>query len=383
MGDASRFHRGANNTLPPESFGSQFVAMNKGKRSISLDLHTHLGAAVMAKLLTDADVFVTNYRASALARMGLDIHELTQKYPRLVVGHVNGFGPNGEDADKAMLDGAAQARGGLVSLSGDPDGTPAPPGVAIADHAGAMQTALGCMTALVTRARTGRGQLVQTSSLGAQLWLQMWELQHSFMTGTALTREGPHHPNIKAPYGVYMTQDQIPILFVAAMTDDAWTEFWIFVDRPEIVLMEQWNTPGKRIGTAGSDDALPEIRQFMKDAIGGRTMAQWAAFFRQPAGDHLGARPQSRRGPSRSAKHRKMAISSDLDVPISGKTATVGTLMAFSDTPTAPPKAPPGLGEHTAEVMSANGFSESDIVSVQTHSEAVKAEMFAALLGDG
>ncbi|HCP50322.1 MAG TPA: hypothetical protein DIT73_08860, partial [Gammaproteobacteria bacterium] len=144
---------------------------------------------------------------------------------------------------------------------------------------GGMQTALACVTGLLAREQTGRGQLIQTSSLGAQLWLQMWELQHSFMTRVPLTREGSHHPNLKAPYGVYMTRDDVPIMYVAAMTDESWTTFWLFVDMPEALLLEQWDTPGKRIGVAGSDDGLAEIRDLMKTAIALHTMEEWEAFF--------------------------------------------------------------------------------------------------------
>ena len=120
FGDASRHHRGANNSLPKEAFGTQFVAMNKGKRSVVLDAHTDLGQKVLQRLLATADVFITNYRSDALTRMGLDIDELVEKFPKLIIGKVNGFGPFGEDAHKAMLDGAAQARGGILSMNGMP-----------------------------------------------------------------------------------------------------------------------------------------------------------------------------------------------------------------------------------------------------------------------
>ena len=381
MGDASRYHRGVNNTLPADAICSQFLAMNKSKRSISLDVHTDLGATVMDKLLAKTDVFVTNYRASALTRMGLDVRELAAKYPRLVVGHVNGFGPRGDDADKAMLDGAAQARGGLASLCGPEGGTPMPPGVAVADHTGAMQLALACVTALVTRAATGRGQLVQTSSLGAQLWMQMWELQHSAITGTPLMREGSHHPNIKAPYGVYTTGDGVPILYVAAMTDDAWTAFWIFAEQPEVILMEQWNTPGKRIGMAGSDDGLPQIRQVMQDAIGSKTFAELEAFFAtQP--EIIWERVRSHDEVLTDPQNVENEYIVDIELPVTGTTKTIGTLMAFSDTPTALPSAPPALGAHTAEIMTDLGFGAGDVESVQTHADAVRQEMYAALLGE-
>ena len=380
MGDPSRYHRGVNNTLPDGAYGSQFVAMNKGKRSVVLDLHAEPAPQVMHALLRTADVFISNYRAAALARMTLDLEELTERYPRLVVGHVNGFGPRGPDAAKAMLDGAAQARGGLVSVTGVAGDTPTPPGAAVADHAGAMQLALGCVTALVARATSGRGQLVRTSSLGAQLWLQMWELQHSFLTGTPLSRAGVHHPNIKGPYGVYATSDGVAILFVTAVTDEAWSDFWIFVDRPQTILMEPWNTPGKRLGMSGSDAGLAEIRALMAQAIASKRWHEWEAF--------LGAQPEIiwervrghdevRTDPQNTTNDYIV----DLELPVSGTTSTVGTLMDFSATPAARPKPPPPLGAHTAEVMADLGFDADAIATVTAHAEAVRDTMFADLLG--
>ena len=268
--------------------------MNKTKRSIALDLHTELAQSVMAKLLEGADVFVTNVREEALARMTLAPADLAKRYPRLVVGHVNGFGPLGDEADKAMLDGAAQARGGIVSMSGKPGEAPTPPGAAIADHAGAMQLALGCMTALVNRSLTGQGQIVQTSSLGAQLWLQMWELQHSAITGVPLSREGPHHPNIRGPYGVYQCKDGIPVLLVVAMTDESWSDLWIFFDKPEVILMEEWDTPGKRVGISGPEEGVDEIRQHLRDAFASKTFAEFEEFVTGQPENHLGARARPR-----------------------------------------------------------------------------------------
>ena len=381
MGDASRYHRGVNNTLPEHTDGAQFIAMNKGKRSVVLDLHAEPGPQVMHALLANADVFLSNYRTAALARMSLDLDQLSARYPQLVIGHVNGFGPRGPDAAKAMLDGAAQARGGLVSLSGHPDATPTPPGAAVADHAGAMQLALGCVTALVTRAATGRGQVVRTSSLGAQLWLQMWELQHSFLTGVPLSRDGGHHPNIKAPYGVYTTSDGVHILFVTAITNEAWSDFWIFVDRPDVILLEDWDSPGKRVGAGGSGAGVDEIRALVRDAFASRTWSEWAGFLNaQPemvwerVRDHADVRDD----PQNAAND----YVADIELPHVGKTSTVGTLMDFSATPTATPAPPPGLGAHTGEVMTALGFDAEAIAKVTEHAAETRDEMLAALLGD-
>ena len=108
----------------------KFINFNRNKRSVCIDVKTESGRDVIGRLVDGADVFVSNYRAPALERMGLDIATMGERYPKLIIGHVNGFGPRGPDADKAMLDGAAQARGGIASLSGHRGQTPTPPGAA-------------------------------------------------------------------------------------------------------------------------------------------------------------------------------------------------------------------------------------------------------------
>jgi len=121
-GELNRYVHGPGFAPPRGVLGTQYVAMNRGKRGICLDVHSELGREVMRRLVAGADVFVTNYRREALERMGLGYEELALSNPRLVYARVSGFGPLGPDADKAMLDGAAQARGGLAAISGPSDG---------------------------------------------------------------------------------------------------------------------------------------------------------------------------------------------------------------------------------------------------------------------
>ncbi len=381
VGDPSRYHRGVGNSLPEDAPAPQFLAMNKAKRSVTLDLYTDLGRAVMARLLENADLFLSNFRESGLARMGLDPGELTARYPRLVVGHVNGFGPRGPDADKAMLDGAAQARGGLASMSGRPGEMPTPPGVAVADHAGAMQLALGCVTALLNRAATGKGQVVRTSSLGAQLWLQMWELQHAALTGARLTRASSHHPNILGPYGVYATSDGADVLFVAALTEEAWAAFWIFYDRPEVILKEEWDSASKRLGFFGSEAGVSEIRRHMREAFASKTFDEFARFaVTQP--EIICERVRGYEDVLMDPQNLANGYIVDLELPAIGKTPTIGTLMDFSATPTGRPGQPPPLGEHTAEVMTELGFTAADVESVRSHCKREWQEAYAAMFGD-
>ena len=146
-GDASRYHRGIDNYTPEGTFGAQFVHSNRGKRSVSLDANSDEGREAIYKLVARADAFITNFRESALNRMGFGYEALRKINPTLVYAAINGFGHLGPDADKGMVDGAGLARGGMIHMTGPRDGPPVLPGVVLADMAGAMQLALGTMTA--------------------------------------------------------------------------------------------------------------------------------------------------------------------------------------------------------------------------------------------
>src|SRR5262245_58675808 len=280
LGDPSRYGRGHDNNTPAGTLGPQFVAVNRGKRSISIDLSTELGRKAVLKLLETADVFLTNYREPALVKMGLGYEALHARLPRLIYASVNGFGPKGIDADKAMLDGAAVARGGLSYMTGYADSDPLVLGAIVGDTSGAMHLALATMTALFVRERTGIAQRVQTSALGTQLWLQQWELTHTAMTAAKLERVGPHHPNIKGPYGIYRTSCGGAIMIAQTMQQDAWDGICIFADMPELAFDPCWNTPSKRLGEGVTQQESDAVRQALTTAFSRRTAAEWDGFLR-------------------------------------------------------------------------------------------------------
>ncbi len=142
--------------------------------------------------------------------------------------YLSDMGADVVDAEKRMLDGAAQARSDLASVTGYEDGPPLLTGTTLADTAGAMQLALAVMTALVARERHGVGQKVNCSSYGAQLWLQMWKITHTALTGHLLSRTGPHHPNVPGSYGIYGTADGKGIFLAFPTTEEAWQAFCAF-----------------------------------------------------------------------------------------------------------------------------------------------------------
>lgn len=381
-GELNRYIRHPGFAASAEGMGTQFVAMNRGKRGIALDAHSDLGRSVLHKLVASADVFVTNYRREALERMGLGYGELSAMNPRLVYARVSGFGPLGPDADKAMLDGAAQARSGVAAMSGPVDGPPMPPGAALADHTGSMQLALGVMTALFARERTGRGQEVNTSSLGAMMWAQAWEIAMTGMASEPIARAGAHNPSILCPYGVYETSDGGAFLFAVAMSDESWDDFWVFAGEPEVVLDARWNTAAKRIGARGSFDGVEEIRARMRAAFASRTTAEWEAFLaRQP--EIIYERVQSYGELRDDPQVVANGYLTEVDVPGFGKAKVVSNVVQLSDTPGGGVRrAPPLLGEHTAEVMTELGFCPDEIDQVVQSCDGT-AEAVIAAITDG
>ncbi len=376
IGDPSRYGRGHDNATPEGTLGPQFVAVNRGKRSVCIDMSTELGRRAVNALIDTADVFITNYRESALQRMGLGYDALHARLPRLIYASVNGFGPHGPDAGKAMLDGAAVARGGLSNMTGHPDAPPVVLGAIVADTAGAMHLALATLTALFARERTGLGQRVQTSALGTQLWLQQWELTHTAMTGARLQRAGSHHPNIKGSYGIYATRCGGAIMLAQTMTQEAWNAICVFAGVPEHAVDPRWNTPGKRLGEGITGSDSEEIRDTFRRGFATKTAAQWDAFLRtQP--EAIWERVRDWHEVLEDEQNLVNDYVATIDVPQLGPTRTVGNLVHLSETPGSVKGGPPLLGEGNAEVLASLGFTAADIAAIDARARQVREELLA------
>jgi len=378
LGDSSRYHRGVNNTTPPEAHTPAFIAVNRGKKSVCLDVYSATGREVVARLLDKADVFLTNYREPFLASMGLDYTTINKTHPQIVYAQVNGFGPLGPDSDKAMLDGAAQARGGLTSISGLPGQAPMPPGAAIADLGGAMQLALGVMTGLFARAQHGIGQKVATSSLGAQLWLQMWELQQCMITDVAVQPCGPHVDNLKGPYGVYATKDGGYFTFANAMDEESWDAMCIFAEMFELVGDTDWDTPGKRLGGSGVGAEADAVREVMRRGFATKTTDEWTDFmYSQPS--LIMERVRSHKDVVTDEQNIANEYIVPMTLPVIGDTNVVGNLVSLDKTPGSVKGPSPDLGAHTEEVMTDLGFDADEISDVIEVATTKREAMLAAV----
>ena len=378
IGDSSRHGRNRNNETPEGTYGPQFVAVNRGKRSLSIDLTTDLGKKALHRLLERADVLLTNYRMPALKKLGFDYETLHSIYPDLIYANVNGFGPEGPDADKAMLDGAAVARGGMLSLTGKKGELPVLLGSVVGDTGGAMQLALGVLTALLARERHGGGQKVSVSGLGAQLWFQQWELTHESMTGKLLERDGQHHCNLRGAYGLYQTSDSKAILLASSMTLESWDAFCVFADVPELVFHPKLQTPGGRLGEGLTDAESDEIREKLVAAFLGKTAMEWDDFLRtQP--EIIWERVRDHREVFEDEQSLINGYFTQVNVPGLGERATVGNLVKMSETPGSEKGDPPALGEANNEILSRAGIDEKEIVEINSTVEAARASAIAAL----
>jgi crotonobetainyl-CoA:carnitine CoA-transferase CaiB-like acyl-CoA transferase len=379
LGDPSRYGRGRQNETPDGTMGPQYVAANRGKRSICVDLNTDTGAKVIQSLLATADVFLTNYREPALQKLGLGYDELHQQYPKLIYASANGFGPKGPDADKAMLDGVAAARGGLVHATGYPDREPSLAGAIVIDTAGAMQLALGVMTALLSRERHGIGQRVQTSALGTALWLQQWELTHVAMTGADLKRDGNHHSNIRGFYGTYRTSDGGTIMLAQVMDQEGWDSLCIFADVLELSLDPRFQTPGRRLGEGITEEDSVELRSILRGAFANKTTNEWVDFlYTQP--EVIWERVRTWQEVLEDEQNLANGYLTKVQVPGADETLTVGNVISLSETPGKEKGDPPVLGEANEEILAGLGISDGQRKEIEAHASNVREEILKELL---
>lgn len=190
-----------------------FDSVNRNKSSIALDFYSSEGAALLRRMVLDADVVIENFKPGTMAEMGLDPVELRAEKPSLIVASVSGFGSSGPLSQAAGLDQVAQGMSGLMSITGEDAQHPMRMGVPIVDLYAGIFTAVGIAAALVGRERTGAGRTLETSLLEAGIAVSVFQGQRYLSTGEVPQPQGNNHP-VLAPYGVFATAD-IPIIIAA------------------------------------------------------------------------------------------------------------------------------------------------------------------------
>ena len=328
-----------------------FLAVNRNKRSLRLDLKTAEGAEVLRRLLAWGDVLVENFRPGSLERMGFDDATLRAQNPGLIHLAISGYGTTGPGAGRPGYDFVIQAVGGLMSITGDRDtdgGRPTKVGVAISDVVTGLYATIGILAALITR--DGSGQTVDVSLLGSTLAVLVNQAQNAFATGQSPGRLGNAHPNI-VPYETFATADGE--LAVAVGSERQWPRFCAAIGSPELAVDPRFATNGDRV------EHRDELRLLVAERLAVRPTADWAVALdaaEVPFGavaDILAAFDSPEAG--------ALDMSVEVEHPSLGVIRQAGIPLRFDSTPGAIRTAPPLLGEHTDEVLSALGYRGPEI----------------------
>jgi crotonobetainyl-CoA:carnitine CoA-transferase CaiB-like acyl-CoA transferase len=317
-----------------------FLSVNRNKRSVTLNLKSEEGSALLLELLGKCDVLVENFRTGTMEKLGLGYERLAETLPSLVYCSISGFGHTGPDRDLPGYDVLVQGEAGLMSLTGDGAGPPFKVGVSISDLTAGMMACQGILAALLERGRTGRGQQVDLSMLDASVSLLTYQASNYFASGEVPRRRGNAHPSI-APYSTYPCADGTLILAVG--NDGLFERFCRAVGRPELRDDPRFSAASARVENR---DALDGI---LDGILHTRPRDEWRALL-EAAGVPCGAvREVDEVLASPQLAAREMVV--EMDHPAAGRIRQLGCPHKLSRTPPSLRRAPPLLGEHTDEVL--------------------------------
>ncbi len=326
-----------------------FVTINRSKRGITVDLKQRAGAEIIHGLVKTADVFVQNYRPGAAARLAVDYDTLATLNPRLIYCSISGFGSTGPYASRGGYDLIAQGMSGIISVTGDEDGTPAKAGVPVSDLAAGLFGAYGILCALEHRERTGQGQLVDTSLLEAAMALTVWEATEYWATGRTPRPLGSAH-RLAAPYQALRASDGW--FTVGANNDRLFEAFCAAIGRPDLGADPRFARGHDRM--THRETLVAEIEKTTVVAARSHWLARLDAAG-VPAGP-INTYAEALADPHALA--REMIV--DLDHPGAGAVKALGVPVKLSDTPGAVDRAAPLLGQDNAAVLTELGYSETE-----------------------
>ena len=339
--------------VPPRvgADSAAYLMMNRNKRGIALDLKTPGGKAALRRLIERADVLIENYRAGTLEKLGFGYAQVRAWAPRLVYCSLSGFGRTGPYAGRGGFDLVAQGMSGLMSVTGEgPGRAPVKVGAPVTDITSGILAAMGILGALQARARTGQGQLVETSLFEAGIVQTYWQSAIALATGTSPGPLGSAHP-LNAPYQAFETADGW--INVGASNQATWLKLVAALEAPALDDDPRFASNAARMAN------LPALVEILAPLFKGRTTSAWLDIFdavNMPAGPVLSigemlADPQT--------LARAMVV--ETDHATLGPVKTLGAPVKFSDTPSAITRAAPVLGQHTNDVLVELGYSNAEI----------------------
>jgi formyl-CoA transferase/CoA:oxalate CoA-transferase len=331
-----------------------FLSINRNKESVTLDFKTAEGRRILEQLIGTADVVVENFRPGAMTRLGLDYATIAQRQPRLVFCSISGFGQSGPRREQPGYDAVIQAEGGLMSVTGDENGSAFRVGVAVTDMVAGLLAAQGILLALFARERSGKGQQVDISMFDGVISLLSYHASIYLTTGAESRRVGNRHTTI-APYDTFSAADGE--LFLAVGNDDQFRRFCDATGLQHLLKDDRFATNPSRVTNEAA------LKQLLDPLMRARSRAEWIRDL-TAAGVPCGAVrsvPEALSDPQVSARHMIEAV----EHVALGPLKVLGTPIKLSETAASIRTAPPALGQHTDAVLSELGLSASEIAELR------------------
>jgi len=323
-----------------EGTGSFFLALNRSKKSVALDLKSPDGADALRRLIETADVLIENFRPGSLAELGFDYQMTAKLNPRLIYCSISGYGQTGPAAPLPGYDAVIQGEAGIMDMTGFPDSSPTRVGVAITDYLAGLYAVQGILLALTDRQTSGLGQHVDISLFESMLSVMRLPMSVLLATGNDPTRVGNDHLNI-APYEPLRAKDGL--IIVAVANPGLWLRFCDAIGRPELRDDPRFATNTLRVQNRQSlKQAIEEVfQQFTVQALVERLQARNVPCGRVRSIGEAIDHPQ--------VAAREIVLAQEH--PQMGRIEALAPVVRLSRTPAAVRLPPPALGEHTAEVL--------------------------------
>ncbi len=329
-------------TFPPFRDGEShyFLSINRGKKSIVIDLKSAEGVALAKDLAAKCDILIENYRPGVMDRLGLGYEVLSATNPGLIYCAISGFGMTGPLRDQPSFDIVMQALSGALSVNGEMGGTPVKLGIPLGDLVGGVNGPIGILAALFERTRTGRGRLIDVSLFDGLVGMLAYLPQLAFFTGEDPKPQGSQHPNL-VPYGVFPAKDGS--IVIACLTNNFWANICRALDLDEWIADTRFDTLEKR------RDLRAEVNEGISLVTRQKTVAEMVELFtghQVPHAPILGIR---------EALAQPQAVAREMVVETYhqnlGKIPIVNRSIKFPGDPQPTPEAPPVLGQHTEEIL--------------------------------
>jgi crotonobetainyl-CoA:carnitine CoA-transferase CaiB-like acyl-CoA transferase len=334
-------------------WGAYFVPINRGKRSIAVDVTKTAGREIVLRLARSCDVFIENFRGGKAAKLGLDEAAVRACKPDIIYASLSAYGPRGPDFTKPGYDAILQARTGIVSVTGPNQDTPIRAGVSILDMGAGVWMALGILAALFERKNSGQGQRVNASLFETGVMLMCYHLLYQQFTGISPGPQGSRHASV-APYGAFPTTDGAVMIGIS--NDRLFRRLCTAVGRADWAADPRYSTNVDRVRNREVLEA--ELAGLMRE----KPSAEWLRVFSENdvPSDAVQNAEQVMNDPQIAALGQLAAIALAGQEPAAVPRLPIG----LSLTPPSPAGPPPALGEHTRIILSETGYTATEIAEL-------------------